>query len=62
MMEPIEDHEGPERCLTCGGDGETGPTGWEYPEWTTCRDCNGSGVARDEDADYDAWRDDQLEE
>jgi len=49
-----------EPCSTCGGQGETGPHGWEYPEWYTCRDCNGSGVARDEDEAYDSWKDSQL--
>lgn len=59
--EELEEEEcEPERCGWCDGDGETGPHGWEYPEYYTCRHCNGSGVARDEDEAYDTWRDDQL--
>jgi DnaJ-class molecular chaperone len=44
----------PDPCPTCGGSGEVGPFGWEYPEWETCRDCRGSGIEYDNsDAEHD---------
>jgi DnaJ-class molecular chaperone len=54
MKEPDdeEDDNLPDRCPTCFGSGEVGPTGWEFPEWDTCPDCKGSGLERDhEDPD-----------
>jgi len=63
--EPDEDHEDdePTPCETCGGTGEVGPFGWEFPEWETCRDCRGSGLERDHedpDAKFERIRDDRL--
>lgn len=46
--EPEDDVE---VCETCGGEGEVGPTGWEFPEWHTCPDCRGSGRHCEEDPD-----------
>ena len=45
MTEPEDDDPTP--CETCGGDGEVGPFGWEFPEGETCPDCRGSGLERD---------------
>lgn len=50
MKEPHDEDEEddyPTPCPTCDGSGETGPTGWEYPEYHTCPDCKGSGLERD---------------
>lgn len=58
-----EDDDVPTPCDTCGGSGEVGPYGWEFPEWYTCPDCRGSGLERDHpdpDADYDRRKDEGL--
>jgi DnaJ-class molecular chaperone len=55
MRDPEDDTEAddePTPCDTCGGHGDVGPYGWEYPEYDTCPDCKGSGLERDhEDPD-----------
>lgn len=52
-QDPEEDDEEelPNRCDTCFGSGEVGPTGWEFPEWHTCPDCKGSGLWSEDDPD-----------
>lgn len=58
-MRPEDEDEDLTRCETCGGDGEVGPYGWEYPEYETCPDCKGSGLERDHpdpDAEFDRLR------
>ena len=61
MTDPEDDDPTP--CETCGGDGEVGPYGWEFPEWDTCPDCRGSGLDRDHsdpDEKFDRLREDRL--
>lgn len=61
MTEPEDDEPTP--CENCGGDGEVGPYGWEFPEWETCPDCRGSGLERDHqdpDEKFDRLREDGL--
>ena len=61
MTEPEDDDPTP--CETCGGDGEVGPFGWEFPEWEPCPDCRGSGLERDHpdpDEKFDRLREEGL--
>jgi len=50
----------PDSCLNCYGTGEVGPFGWEYPEYKTCPDCRGSGLA-DDGPDPDGWHDGRVD-
>ena len=38
-----EEEEEDEDCESCQGTGESGPYGYEFPEYENCTDCRGSG-------------------
>lgn len=63
QMGSIEELEIDEDCEFCGGTGEVGPFGYEYPEYDTCSDCRGSGKQSgypDPDRLYEEHRDRTL--
>ena len=50
-------------CDRCGGSGDLGPYGWEYPEYETCDECGGSGYADtgpDPDEKFERMREERL--
>ena len=60
MYADPEDGDELQTCETCGGSGEVGPYGWEYPEYDTCPDCGGSGV--EDDGSYGDFAYDQIKD